>query len=165
MSDIKVGDKVAAAVTQGSGSDLRVGVVDKIHPATKHFPLRYTIRDDMGRPTIAAASRTVAIERDLYHTMDELYHYRALYNAAAACFWHNIGIHVVKSRRHSDGEEWDGLFIVSAQLPTGQVSNHYRNDLWNLFDIPEEELAPPWDGHTPQMAAARLEAWLMTFGR
>lgn len=43
-----------------------------------------------------------------------------------------------------------------AYLPTGQVSNHYRIEDWNLFDIPERWKADEWDGHTPVEAANRL---------
>lgn len=41
-------------------------------------------------------------------------------------------------------------------LPTGQVSNHYRIEDWNLFNIPERWKADEWDGHTPVEAANRL---------
>lgn len=161
MSEIKIGDKIAAAVKHRNTSELRVGVVEKIHEPTPKVPVRYTIREENGLCTVVSSKRAIAIERDKYHTMDELYRYRALYNAAAAHAWHGAGIDVMKSRKHHDGESWPGLFIVTAQLPTGQVSNHYRDNLWDLFDIPEVDMAPPYDGHTPEIAAARLEAWLM----
>ena len=59
---------------------------------------------------------------------------------------------------HSDGELCfgGGWFIVMAYLPTGQVSNHYRIEDWNLFNIPERWKADEWDGHTPVEAANRL---------
>lgn len=100
--------------------------------------------------------------RDVYHTMSEIYEYRMLYNAHAAVGWLAAGIPVVKSRRHSDGEECfgGGWFIVTADLPTGQVSNHYRDEHWLLFEVPEVDLAPEWDGHTPAIAADRLSAAL-----
>jgi len=62
--------------------------------------------------------------RDEYHTMEELYEYRLLYNAHAARGWLAIGVPVVKSWKHSDGEPCfgGGWFIVVAQLSTGQVS-------------------------------------------
>ena len=41
---------------------------------------------------------------DEYHTMDELYEYRMLYNGHSARGWRAAGIPVVKSWRHSDGE-------------------------------------------------------------
>lgn len=96
--------------------------------------------------------------RDEYHTMKELYEYRMLYNAHAAHGWVWQGIPVVKSWKHSDGELCfgGGWFIVSAQLPTGQVSNHYKAEFWDLFDVPEVELPPEYDGHSPKDAADRL---------
>lgn len=95
---------------------------------------------------------------DGYHTFNELYEYRMLYNAHAAHGWLAAGIPVVKSWRHSDGELCfgGGYFIVSAQLPTGQVSNHYKAQYWELFSVPEVELPPAYDGHTPADAAQRL---------
>lgn len=99
---------------------------------------------------------------DGHHTFDELYDYRMLYNAHAAHGWLAAGIPVVKSWRHSDGEECfgGGWFIVTATLPTGQVSNHYREQYWDLFQVPDEEVAPEYDGHTPEIAANRLRSYL-----
>lgn len=96
--------------------------------------------------------------RDEYHTMKELYEYRMLYNAMAANAQPDIS---VKSLRHSDGEYCfgGGYFIVSMNLPTGQVSNHYKLDDWDQFEIPEVERAPEWDGHTPKIAADRIRAF------
>lgn len=100
---------------------------------------------------------------DGYHTFNELYRYRLLYNAA---FFNEIAkngnIRVCKSHNHSDGKECfgGGWFIVMAELPTGQVSNHYENKYWNLFDVPELENAWEWDGHTPNEAADRIENFL-----
>ena len=97
---------------------------------------------------------------DGYHTFDELYRYRMLYNAA---FFNLLPKTMVyKSRKHHDGEPCygGGWFIVMANLPTGQISNHYEEKYWDLFSIPEKEKADQWDGHTPQEAADRLEAFL-----
>lgn len=95
---------------------------------------------------------------DGYHTFDELYEYRMLYNAHAVKGWLFSGYDVVKSWRHADGEECfgGGWFIVTAKLPTGQVSNHYEAKHWDLFHCPALDLPPEWDGHTPQQAAQRL---------
>lgn len=100
----------------------------------------------------------LANPRDAYHTMAELYEYRLLYNAHAAHGWLAAGIPVVKSWYHSDGEACfgGGWFVVVAALPTGQVTNHYEGDDWHLFQVPEVDLAPEWDGHTPIDAARRL---------
>lgn len=60
---------------------------------------------------------------DGFHSFDELYHYRMLYNAA---FFNSLGerYEVHKSYRHADGELCfeGGWFIVMANLPTGQVT-------------------------------------------
>lgn len=99
-----------------------------------------------------------------YHTFNELYRYRMLYNAAFFNLLARSGqVEVCKSRRHSDGEKCfgsDDWFIVMAILPTGQVSNHYESKYWDLFDVPERETAFEYDGHTPNEASDRLEKYL-----
>lgn len=96
---------------------------------------------------------------DGYHTFNELYDYRMALNAALFNEWQfSDNITVCKSKKHSDGElvfggEW---FIVVAELPTGQISFHYEEKHWDLFNIPEVELSPTYDGHTPQEALERL---------
>lgn len=98
---------------------------------------------------------------DGYHTFNELYRYRMLYNAA---FFNLLPKEIVhKSKRHHDGEECfgGGWFIVMANLPNGQISNHYELKDWDLFQIPEKEVADEWDGHTPQEAADRLHKYLL----
>lgn len=66
---------------------------------------------------------------------------------------------VHKSWEHHDGELCfgGGWFIVVAMLPTGQISNHYKSQDWDLFKIPEVEKAKyPFDGHTPLDVLGRL---------
>lgn len=117
------------------------------------------------RALVAVIARTRKEERDRieregdgYHTFAELYEYRMLYHAHAAEGWLAAGIPVVKSWRHSTGELCFGgdHFIVTATLPTGQVSNHYKSEHWYLFGVPIVDRAPEWDGHTPKIAADRL---------
>lgn len=92
---------------------------------------------------------------DEYHTMAELYEYRMLYNALAV---NAMGHLAVKSWRHSDGDLCfgGGWFVVYLLLPSGQVSNHYKAEHWDLFSCPEVETAPEYDGHTPAVAAERM---------
>lgn len=101
---------------------------------------------------------------DGHHTHNELYAYRLAYHAHAARGWLAEGVPVVKSRRHADGTAplGGGWFIVTATLPTGQVSNHYRDEHWDLFDVPEVDLPPAYDGHTPATGIDRLLAALAT---
>lgn len=96
---------------------------------------------------------------DGYHTFGELYRYRMLYNAWAVRAWILMGYKVVKSHKHSNGEECFGgkNFVVHAELPTGQVTNHYGNEYWDMFDCPAVETEPEYDGHTPRIVADRLE--------
>ena len=103
---------------------------------------------------------------DGYHTFNELYEYRLLYNASMFNELAKQGLYDVhKSRKHSDGtipfgdENW---FIVQAELPTGQISNHYEMKDWDLFNVPEKEKANTYDGHTPQDVAKRLRGFLTT---
>ena len=97
---------------------------------------------------------------DGYHTFNELYEYRLLYNAALFNEFAKQGLYDVhKSRKHSDGEypfDNPNWFIVMAELPTGQISNHYEMKNWDKFQIPEKPLANKWDGHTPKDVAERL---------
>jgi len=97
---------------------------------------------------------------DGYHTFNELYYYRMLYNAAFFNLLPKEWVH--KSKRHHTGEECfgGGWFIVMANLPTGQISNHYELKYWDLFKVPEKEIADEWDGHSPQEAAERLYKYL-----
>ncbi|GAA2096275.1 hypothetical protein GCM10009801_65710 [Streptomyces albiaxialis] len=100
---------------------------------------------------------------DGFHTFEELYEFRRLYHAYAVRAWLAAGYPVVRSWRHHDGEPCfgGGWFIVVAQLPTGQVSNHYRAESWSLFaDVPEVETAPVWDGHSAGDVTRRLRALL-----
>lgn len=102
---------------------------------------------------------------DGHHTFAELYRYRLLYNAALFNEWAKLGLYDVhKSLSHHDGTVPFGdpkWFIVVAELPTGQISNHYRASTdWNLFDIPTRALPNVYDGHTPALVAERLERFL-----
>lgn len=98
---------------------------------------------------------------DGYHTFNELYEFRKLYNALLFKEWKKNGKYeVYKSKRHYNGEECFGgdWFIVVAILPTGQISNHYEMKDWDLFDIPEYEKSKyEFDGHTSRDVLERLE--------
>ncbi len=101
---------------------------------------------------------------DGYHTFDELYEIRKAYNIA---YFNLINAtdregryNVHKSKRHFDGEDCfgGGWFIVVAILPTGQISNHYKLEDWDLFKIPETEKALfAFDGHTTKDVINRLK--------
>ncbi len=107
---------------------------------------------------------------DGYHTFEELYEFRKVYNAVLFNEWakavgyggeERVLYDVHKSWKHHDGGYCfgGGWFIVSAMLPTGLISSHYKAVDWELFRIPEAERAKyPFDGHTAQDVLKRLKA-------
>ena len=106
---------------------------------------------------------------DGWHTFEELYNYRAIYNAGLVnmIVWakkHTVGpggfddIDVIKSLRHFGGEKcYDGkYFVVMIKTPYGQISNHYKLEHWNKFNCRSAKVGWKWDGHTMQESNARL---------
>jgi hypothetical protein len=108
---------------------------------------------------------------DGYHTFNELYNFRLVYNACLFNEWARLGLYDVhKSLRHYDGGHCfgGGWFIVSAMLPGGLISNHYdaaefttiagkRVLAWDLFKIPAVAKAKyPFDGHDGNDVLKRL---------
>lgn len=102
---------------------------------------------------------------DGWHTFNDLYEFRKLYNAVLFNEWasHTSAgeptYNVHKSICHNDGELCfgGGWFIVVAILPTGQISNHYKIEDWDLFKVPIKDKALyPFDGHTPDDVLIRL---------
>ena len=150
-------------------AEISADIRERAENAKRHGDERPTSGEAIGNLLLSIADRIDRAGKvdgetsDGFHTFNELYRYRMLYNAA---FFNLLSAHtdipVVKSWRHGDGEECfgGGWFIVVAQLPTGQISNHYEAKDWDLFDIPAVELSPTWDGHTPNEAADNLEAFL-----
>lgn len=115
------------------------------------------------------------MERDEYHTMKELYHYRMLYHAMFVNLLEQIEKQIrpltkekpstVKSKKHHDGDLCfgGGWFIVVTDLPTGQISNHYKEEFWDLFNVPAVDLPPVYDGHSPTVAANRMENFVKDY--
>jgi len=99
---------------------------------------------------------------DGWHTFNDLYEFRKLYNAVLFNEWADRNLYQVhKSIYHNNGELCfgGGWFIVVAILPSGQISNHYKMKDWDLFKIPSKDKALyPFDGHTPQDVMSRLLA-------
>ena len=91
---------------------------------------------------------------DGYHTFNELYHHRAVLfsvicNSNKDLAW--------KSKKHSTGDMYDGMFIVGIKTPKGQATYHYDIEpYWDIFKIKELYRAPKWDGHTPDDAIRRI---------
>lgn len=88
---------------------------------------------------------------DGYHTFGELYRHRiALYIALCRQFVKNSAYRVWRSKMHSDGDGWDGWFIMGVVLPNGkQISYHLNISYWDKAEFCETlERGLVWDGHT-----------------
>lgn len=121
------------------------------------------VMSQFAKKALEDAEAALREQGDEHHTLDELYEYRMLYNALVFNEWERHGTYpVVKSMQHSDGEDCfgGGWFVVVAELPTGQISNHYRLEHWDLFQVRSVALPPEYDGHTPADAAKRMLALL-----
>lgn len=98
---------------------------------------------------------------DGYHTFNELYEFRKMYNVALFNEWHEQGKYEVhKSLKHNDGNDCfgGGWFIVVAITPLGQISNHYEIKDWDLFKCESLEKAKyEFDGHTSKDVLFRLK--------
>lgn len=91
---------------------------------------------------------------DGYHTFNELYRHRAVLFSVIVRDHPDLAW---KSKLHSDGTMYDGMFIVGIETPQGQATYHYDIDpYWEMFDCGELERAPEWDGHTPDEAIDRI---------
>jgi len=120
---------------------------------------------------------------DGFHSFNELYEFRKLYNALLFNEWAkqiDVKYHFVKNKhgllkeevlykkykydvhksiRHNDGELCfgGGWFVVVAVLPSGQITNHYKMEDWDLFKIPQVVKAKyEFDGHTSQDVLVRM---------
>jgi len=95
---------------------------------------------------------------DGYHTFNELYHHRAIL-FSVICNTYPYFMYAWKSKKHHDGTMFDGMFIVGIDTPKGQATYHYDIDpYWELFNVKELEIAPVWDGHTPDEAIERINS-------
>ena len=91
---------------------------------------------------------------DGYHTFNELYQHRCV---LFACLMKSHPELSWKSKKHSDGSEWEGWFIAGMRLPTGDVTYHLPADMWELLgSIDTLELGVVWDGHTSADVVTRL---------
>ncbi|MGS2098834.1 WDGH domain-containing protein [Escherichia coli] len=91
---------------------------------------------------------------DGYHTFNELYAHRvrlfsSLMHAYAELSWW--------SRKHSDGEEWDGWIIAGITTPEGEITYHLPvEEIEFLPEGTELEFGKEWDGHEANDVLGRL---------
>lgn len=91
---------------------------------------------------------------DGWHTFNELYHHRAILfsvicNAFPEKAW--------KSKKHHEGDMFEGMFIVGIETPEGQATYHYNIEpYWDMFKVKELDIAPWWDRHSADEAINRI---------
>jgi hypothetical protein len=96
---------------------------------------------------------------DGYHTFDELYDHRchlfiALMRSNPDISW--------RANNHEDGSGYPSWFVAGMHLPTGDISYHLPNWMWEMLDysgIATSNKAPKWDGHMAPDVVNRLAEW------
>lgn len=106
---------------------------------------------------------------DGYHSFQELYEHRiALYIALCRHVYRQEDgdwLHSVwRSKKHSDGSEWKGWFILGIDgreegQGGKQITYHLPMSEWeNTMNFLTLEKAPPFDGHSSQDVLERIKA-------
>lgn len=101
---------------------------------------------------------------DGYHTFGELYDHRITLFIALCKLYDVEDVpekNVWRSKKHSDGElAFGGTWFVLGinKLPGKQITYHLPIDRWDETEFAATlELAPEWDGHTPEDVLKRLK--------
>lgn len=98
---------------------------------------------------------------DGYHSFNELYEHRcALFCALMKSRPDNVSW---VSKAHNDGSSMAGWFIAGMNLPTGTVTYHLPESMWEIACLTSARVldrAPKWDGHTSADVVKRLKDWV-----
>lgn len=96
---------------------------------------------------------------DGYHTFGELYDHRIVL-FICLCVYLYRDHDVWRSKKHSDGSEWDGWFIMGIGREKGeQITYHLPTSYWeNTMFAKTLDQAPEWDGHTSADVLERLKS-------
>lgn len=84
---------------------------------------------------------------DGYHTMSELYFSRMFLFSIIV---NNNRPKAFKSKLHSDGTMYPGMFIVGIETKKGYLSYHIDKKYWDYFHCKVLPTAPEYDGHQPE---------------
>lgn len=99
---------------------------------------------------------------DGYHSFGELYEHRIILYILICNLLCTAGkntlYQVWRSKKHSDGSEWDGWFIMGIGKEKGeQITYHLPITKWQECLCEELDQAPEWDGHTSNDVLERLK--------
>ena len=94
--------------------------------------------------------------RDHVHSMGDLYEHRMLLTRA---LMHSNKEASWKSQLHHDGNMMPGFFIVGITTKSGDITYHYKQGDWELFEVEELAKAPAWDGIVGGRLQRLKEEW------
>jgi hypothetical protein len=98
---------------------------------------------------------------DGYHTFGELYNHRIeLWIAICRILSRDEdGFDIWKSKKNSDGSEWEGWFLLGiGEMAGSQITYHLPISKWDECEFAESlELPPIFDGHTSDDVIERLK--------
>lgn len=124
-----------------------------------HQKVKFTT--DPNTYDVAVDLDDAGVVSDGYHTFNELYAHRIALFIALAKSHADISWKAIK---HEDGTSMDGWFIAGMHLPTGDISYHLPDEVWDRLDLVEPlTKAPKWDGHTPADVVRRINEWVDTY--
>lgn len=93
---------------------------------------------------------------DGHHSFGELYKHRMILFCTLCNLLPDISW---KSRKHYDEENdpmFSGNFIAGINTPDGIATYHIKLEYWDLFDVPELERAPKYDGYSNDEVLKRI---------
>jgi len=93
---------------------------------------------------------------DTHHTFRELYQQRLVMFCTLCNLFPNLSW---KSRKHFDEENdpmFNGDFIAGINTPNGTSTYHIKLEYWDLFEVPEIDRAPKYDGYTANDVTSRI---------
>ena len=93
---------------------------------------------------------------DRWHTFGTLYKHR-IYLFSVIC--NQIPEISWKTKKHYDEENdpmFNGDFMAGINTPDGIVTYHIKMEYWDLFDVPEIDRGPKYDGYDDEEVFKRL---------
>lgn len=97
---------------------------------------------------------------DGYHTFNELYEHRSM---LFVLVMNLLDTHSWYAHKQQDGQEYEGYILCGINLPSvGQITYHLKEKYTRyLENIKCLDVAPAWDGHTPQDVISRIDEYIL----